>query len=133
MARARTRDQSPTQRQLRVGELLRHALANTLFRGEVHDSRLDGTPVTVSEVRMSPDLRHATAFVTPLGGSGGNDIIDALKDNSAYIRGQVSSQVNLKFSPRISFELATSFEHAAKIDGLLKGSISASSDDSGGE
>lgn len=120
MARARTSGRPPSQRQLRVGELLRHALAEILSRGEVHDPRLAKTPITVTEVRTSPDLRHATAFIAPLGGQGGPEILDALRHNAAYLRGQVSRQVALKFSPRISFELDTSFDYAERIDGLLK-------------
>lgn len=127
MARSSARAGSPTQRQLRVGELLRHALADILFRGDVHDARLAGTPVTVVEVRVSTDLRQATAFVTPLGGEGGDEILEALKDNAAYLRGQVSRQVTLKFSPRLSFELDTSFDRAAKIDRLLRGADSGAS------
>ncbi len=127
MARSSTRGGSPTQRQLRVGELLRHALADILFRGDIHDERLAGAPATVTEVRVSPDLRHAKAFVMPLGGEGSHEILEALEDSATYLRGQISRQVTLKFSPRLSFELDTSFDHAAKIDGLLRGTDSGAS------
>lgn len=120
MVRARTSSRSPSQRQLRVGELLRHALSDILSRGDVHDPQLAKTPVTVTEVRTSPDLRHGTAFVAPLGGQGGDEILDALRRNAAYLRGQVSRQVKLKFSPELSFELDKSFDHAARIGELLR-------------
>ncbi|HIF10737.1 MAG TPA: 30S ribosome-binding factor RbfA [Sneathiellales bacterium] len=118
--RGRGQKKEQTQRQLRVGEMLRHTLAGILARGDVSDPGLTATPITVTEVRASPDLRNATAFVTPLGGQGGDELIAALERNAAYLRGQVSRQVSLKFSPQLSFQLDHSFDYAAHIDGLLK-------------
>jgi len=120
MAKARSSGKGRTQRQLRVGELLRHALAEILSRGDVNDPVLNATPITVTEVRASPDLRQATAFVTPLGGQGGDEMIAALERNAAFLRGQVSRQVSLKFSPQLSFQLDQSFDYAARIELLLK-------------
>ena len=119
-SKARTSSKTQSQRQLRVGELLRHALADILARGDVRDPDLTATPITVTEVRASPDLRHATAFVAPLGGQGGEGMVKALARNAAYLRGQVSRQVSLKFSPQLSFQLDQSFDYAARIEVLLK-------------
>lgn len=100
----------PTQRQLRVGELIRRALSDVLIRGELHDPALDGVPITVSEVRVSPDLRSATAFVMPIGGERAEDVLAALTRARAEARRQVTRQVNLKFSPDIRFELDQTFD-----------------------
>src|SRR3954467_7143675 len=102
MSKHHQRDHSratPSQRSLRVGELIRHALAEMLTRGDVHDPVLEGHLITVPEVRMSPDLRLATIYVMPLGGKDVNEVIEALERNKRYLRGELSHRVNLKFAP----------------------------------
>ena len=111
---------APSQRQLRVGELIRHALAEILQRGDVHDPALEGTVVTVPEVRMSPDLKLATAFVMPLGGKGGDEIVAALDRNKRYLRGEVAHRVNLRFAPELRFRIDTSFAEGERVDALLR-------------
>jgi ribosome-binding factor A len=110
----------PSQRQLRVGELVRHALAEILQRGEVHDPDLEATVVTVPEVRMSPDLRLATAYVMPLGGKGTGTVLAALDRNRKYLRGEVAHRVNLRYAPELRFRLDTSFEEGERVDALLR-------------
>ncbi|MEZ5844752.1 MAG: 30S ribosome-binding factor RbfA [Hyphomicrobiaceae bacterium] len=109
----------PSQRQLRVGELIRHALAEMLARGEVHDDVLASHVVTISEVRMSPDLRLATIYVMPLGGVDVAPVLAALERNKRFIRREVAHAVNLKFAPDIRFREDESFEEASRIDRLL--------------
>ncbi|WP_188576361.1 30S ribosome-binding factor RbfA [Tistrella bauzanensis] len=111
----------PTQRQLRVGEQIRQVLAELLMRGETHDPELDGRPVTVSEVRMTPDLRTATAYVSPLGldSDGAQVVIKALARSAAQLQRGIGRQVSLKFTPRLLFRLDTGFDYAAHIDRLL--------------
>ncbi len=109
----------PSQRQLRVGELVRHALAEMLSRGEIHDDVLTGHVVTVPEVRMSPDLRLATVYVMPLGGKDVAKVIEALERNKRYIRGEVAHAVNLKFAPDVRFMADETFDEADRIDQLL--------------
>src|ERR687896_1359758 len=89
-------DKAPSQRQLRVGELVRHALADMLTRGEVHDPTIEGHMITVPEVRMSPDLRLATVYVMPLGGRDTNAVVEALERNKKFLRGEIARRVNLK-------------------------------------
>lgn len=112
----------PSQRQLRVGEELRHALAWILERGELRDPALATTPVTVTEVRVSPDLKNATCFVTPLGGGDAEavkTVVDALGRARKFLRHAVVSKVNLKYAPQLHFEHDTSFDFAGHIDTLL--------------
>src|SRR3954466_5728260 len=87
----------PSQRQLRVGELVRHALSEMLSRGEVHDPVIEAHMITVPEVRMTADLRLATIYVMPLGGKDVNEVIAALNDNKKFLRGEIAQRVNLKF------------------------------------
>ncbi len=119
MARPATA-KGPSQRQLRVGELVRHALADILQRGEVHDPELEGVVVTVPEVRMSPDLRLATVYVMPLGGTGGAAIVAACDRNRKYLRGEVAHRVNLRYAPVLRFRLDTSFAEGERVDALLR-------------
>ena len=119
MARAATA-KAPSQRQLRVGELVRHSLADILQRGDIHDPALEGTVVTVPEVRMSPDLRLATVYVMPLGGKGGDEIVAAFDRNKRYLRGEVARRVNLRYAPELRFRLDTSFEEGERVDALLR-------------
>jgi ribosome-binding factor A len=109
----------PSQRQLRVGELIRHALAEVFTREEMHEAVLSPEALTVSEVRMSPDLRLATVFVLPLGGKEVAQILAALEANRRYLRGVVARAVNLKFAPEVRFRADESFEQARRIDRLL--------------
>ncbi len=110
----------PSQRQLRVGELIRHALAEILQRGEVHDPALEGMVVTVPEVRMSPDLHLATVFVMPLGGKGGEEAVATLDRNKRYLRGEIARRVNLRHAPDLRFRIDTSFTEGDRIDVLLR-------------
>ncbi len=117
----RTRSQAPqSQRQLRVGEMLRHALSAILNRGELRDPELAGKSVTVTEVRLSPDLRNATVFVQPLGGADAEKIVAALGRAAPFLRRQIAAEVELRHVPAFSFIPDTSFEHAARIDALLR-------------
>jgi ribosome-binding factor A len=109
----------PSQRQLRVAELIRHALAELLTRGEIHDEVLAAYALTIPEVRMSPDLRLATIFVMPLGGKDVGSVLTALENNKRYIRGEVARAVNLKFAPDVRFLADESFDEALRIDRLL--------------
>src|SRR6202023_1470288 len=95
----------PSQRQLRVGEAVRHALAEVLPHGEVHDPVLEGHMVTVPEVSMSPDLKLATIYVMPLGGRDEKAVLEALERNKRYLRGEIAHRVNLKFAPDIRFRI----------------------------
>jgi len=109
----------PSQRMLRVAELIRHSMAELLARGDVLDPVLEAHVVTVPRVRMSPDLKLATIFVMPLGGENGAEVIAALERNKKFLRGEVSRKINLKFAPELRFRMDESFDNAAKIDALL--------------
>jgi len=117
---ARHEGKAASQRQLRVGELVRHALSDILLRGEVHDSALEGTVVTIPEVRMSPDLKVATVFVMPLGGKDGAAIVAAFERHRKFLRGDVAHRVNLRYAPDLRFRLDTSFDEGDRIDALLR-------------
>jgi ribosome-binding factor A len=120
MAQRRSeKNAGPSQRQLRVGELIRHALAEMLARGEIHDEVLASHVVTIPEVRMSPDLRLATIYVLPLGGGDVPAVLTALERNKRFIRGEVAQAVNLKFAPEIRFLADETFDEADRIDRLL--------------
>lgn len=110
----------PSQRQLRVGELIRHALAEMLARGDIHDDVLASHVVTVPEVRLSPDLKLATAYIMPLGGADVAPVLKALEANKRYIRGEIAHSVNLKYAPDIRFRQDESFAEAERIDALLE-------------
>lgn len=111
----------PGQRQLRVGEALRHALAELLTRGDFRDPVLREVPITVTEVRTSPDLKHATAFVTRLGGGAMDEVLAALARAQPYLKTQLARKVPLRFTPELAFEADETFEHAARIARLLHG------------
>lgn len=110
---------APTQRMLRVGEMIRHKLAEMLTRGDVHDDVLASHVVTVPEVRMSPDLKLATVYVMALGDKDTDKVIAALERNKRYLRGEVSHAVNLKFAPDLRFRRDETFDEAGRIDALL--------------
>ncbi|MGP1353525.1 MAG: 30S ribosome-binding factor RbfA [Parasphingopyxis sp.] len=107
-------------RLLRVGERVRHVLSEILSRGDVHDEVLSTHLVSVTEVRMSPDLRHATVFVKPLLGGDEEEVLAALKRNVRYLRGEVASRVNTKYAANLKFLLDESFDEGGKIDRLLR-------------
>ena len=109
----------PSQRMLRVGELVRHKLADMLSRGDIHDDVLQSHVITIPEVRMSPDLKLATAYVMPLGGNEIKPVLAALERNKRFIRGEIAHTVNLKFAPDIRFREDETFEEATRIDRLL--------------
>ena len=108
-----------SQRQLRVGELVRHKLAEMLTRGEIHDEVIAAHVITIPEVRMAPDLRLATVYVMPLGGADAAAVISALERNKGFIRGEIARTVNLKFAPDIRFREDQSFAEAGRIEQLL--------------
>ncbi len=138
MARYQHRDQSAggSQRQLRVGELIRHELADMFSRGEVHDPVIEAHMIAVPEVRMSADLRLATIYVMPLGGRDEQAVLDALERNKRYLRGEIARRVNLKFAPEIRFRIDERFGEAERIEKLLRTSAvrrDLSAKDLGGE
>ena len=120
MRNERHRPSGPTQRMLRVGELVRHALAGLFARGEIEDDALAGVTLTVPEVRMSPDLKLASAYVMPLGGERAAEIVAALNRHQRFIRGRVAPEIDLKFAPEIRFFVDETFEQFGKIDALLR-------------
>jgi len=122
MARYQHRDQSigGSQRQLRVGESIRHELADMFSRGDVHDPVIEKHMITVPEVRMSVDLRLATIYIIPLGGRDVTEVLDALERNKRYVRGEISRRVNLKFAPEIRFRIDERFDEAERIEKLLR-------------
>lgn len=116
---ARDKGRGPSQRQLKVGELIRHALAEILNRGEISDEVLSRHSLTVPEVRMTPDLKLATAYVMPLGGGEAEEVVAHLEQHKRFLRGQLARRVNLKFMPELRFKVDVSFETFARIDALL--------------
>lgn len=110
----------PSQRMLRVGELVRHALAAIFARGDVEDDALRGSVITVPEVRMTPDLKIANAYIMPLGGLHAEEIVAALNRHRKFIRGRVAPQINMKFAPEMRFYVDDTFEEAGRIDSLLR-------------
>jgi ribosome-binding factor A len=109
----------PSQRQLRAGELIRHALVDILQREDLRDPDLEGVIVTVSEVRTSPDMKHATAFVAPLGGGDGAKTAKALQRCAGFLRGCLGRQIELRFTPELHFEPDLSFDEATRMNALL--------------
>ncbi|MFT5539706.1 MAG: ribosome-binding factor A [Alphaproteobacteria bacterium] len=114
-----SRSSTPSQRQYRVGEELRHALARILEHAHFRDPDLSGVSITVSEVRISPDLRNATAFITPLGGDEMPAVVAALNRAAGYFRGEIAREIRLRHIPKIDFEADTSFAYSSHIDALL--------------
>jgi ribosome-binding factor A len=109
-----------SQRQLRVAETVRHAVAEILAQGSAHDPDLDGHIITVPEVRMSPDLKLATIYVMPLGGRDTETVVAALERNKKFLRGELARRVNLKFAPDIRFRVDERFDEAERIEKLLR-------------
>lgn len=112
-------DHGPSQRQLRVGEIIRHAIADILTRGQMADPDLDGVVITVPEVRMSPDLKNATALVMPLGGRDTKKVMVALERSRKWFRGQIARRVDLKFAPDVRFLLDTRFDDDDQVTAML--------------
>lgn len=109
----------PSQRQLRVGELIRHKLSDMLSRGDIHDDVIAQHVIAVPEVRMSPDLKLATVFIKPLGSKDVKPVLSALDRNKRFIRGEVAEAINLKYAPDLRFRDDESFEEGSRIDELL--------------
>ena len=116
---ARDKGRAPSQRQLKVGELIRHAMAEIFSRGDVMDEVIARHSLTVPEVRMSPDLKIATCFVMPLGGGEAEDVVAHLEKHKRFLRGELGHRVSLKYMPELRFKVDTSFQTSARIDELL--------------
>jgi ribosome-binding factor A len=114
------RDAGPSQRQLRVGEMLRHALSEILYRNEIRDPDLDGVSVTITQVKPSPDMRYATVYCEPLGGQNARQIVAALNRHKGFLRGEMGHRISIKFTPELRFVEDESFAEAQKIEDILK-------------
>ncbi len=119
MSKRFTSSKGPTQRQLRAGELIRHALVEILQREGFREPALSGVSVTVSEVRVSPDLKNASVFAAPLGGAHQEEVIDALNHAAPHIRGLLGKKIDMKFTPALKFLSDDTFAEAQRIDALL--------------
>ncbi len=117
---SRKEGRRPSQRPLRVGEEVRHALVQLLAADEIRDPDLQGAMLTVTEVRMSPDLRNATIFFTPLGGDRAPEVLKALKRAGPFIRGRIAQAIQMRVAPQLWFELDKSFDAAGRIEAVLK-------------
>jgi len=111
--------QGPTQRQLRAGELMRHALVEILREEDFSDAALIGVSVTVTEVRMSPDLRHGTVFIEPLGGAHAAEVVEALNRHAKFLRGRLGRSIDMKFTPDLKFLHDETFDEAQRMDRLF--------------
>lgn len=107
-------------RVLKVGERVRHILSELLARGEVHDDVVSASHISVTEVRMSPDLRNATAYIKPLLGAGEDEVVHALRQNTAFLQREVAQRLGLKFAPKLRFRKDESFAEADRIEALLR-------------
>ncbi len=113
-------DKGPSQRQLRVGEEIRHVLSDILSHGHLRDPVLTGVSITVTEVSVGPDLRNATAFCIPLGGRNATAVVEALNRHKGFLRGELGHALSLRYTPRINFAVDTSFDRGAVMDALLR-------------
>ena len=122
MAHQKHRDQSlgGSQRQLRVGEMLRHALADVLRENDIRDPDLDGVSVTITQIKPSPDMRYATVYCEPLGGGNAKEIVAALNRHKGFLRGEMGHRIAMKFTPDLRFVEDESFAEAQKIENILK-------------
>ncbi len=120
MASRKQPSKTASKRQLRVGEQLRHILAEVLAEGNIHDPDVAGSSVTVTEVQPSPDMRNATAYVIPLGGENEEAIIAGLNRSAGFIQGEMGRQLSMKFTPRLTFRKDESFDYSSHIDSLLR-------------
>ena len=118
--RGDTAQNGPTQRQLRVGEMLRHALAEVLRENDIRDPDLDGVSVTITQIKPSPDMRYATVYCEPLGGGNAKQIIGALNRHKGFLRGEMGHRITMKFTPDLRFVEDESFAEAQKIEDILK-------------
>ena len=116
---SRSRGKAPSQRQLRVGEEIRHSLARILMEEDLHQPELAELTITVTEVRMSPDLKNATVFVTPLGGAALAETVAALNRAAGFIRARLSPELRLRYLPRVQFAADRSFDNAMRLQGVL--------------
>ena len=128
--------QGPSQRQLRVGEMLRHALAEILRENDIRDPELDGVSVTITQVKPSPDMRYATVYCEPLGGGNAQTVIAALNRHKGFVRGEMGHKIAMKFTPELRFVEDESFAEAQKIETILKSDrvsrdLAATHDDDG--
>src|SRR5580692_3320812 len=114
------RDMGPSQRQLRVGEVLRHALAEILHNNDIRDPDLDGVSVTITQIKPSPDMRYATVYCEPLGGKHAKEIVAALNRHKGFLRGEMGRLITMKFTPELRFVEDESFAEAEKIETILK-------------
>ncbi len=119
MTRRFTSDRGPSQRQLRAGELIRHALVDVIAREDLRDPALAGVSVTISEVRATPDLRHATVFCAPLGGGDADAVAKALNRCAPFLRGRLGREIELKFTPSLTFQPDNSYDAAEALDRLM--------------
>ena len=119
-AKSATKPLGPSQRQLRIGELIRKSLSEVFTRSDIRDDDLVGTFITVSEVRVSPDARNATAYVMPLGGKNQEVVVEALRRHSRFIRGEMARMIELKYVPELRFETDPSFDASERIDQVLR-------------
>lgn len=119
MSNRTSHSKGPSQRQLRAGEIVRHALVEILQREDLREPTLSGVSITVSEVRTAPDLKQATVYCTPLGGAHGGEIIAALNRASPHLRGLLGKRIDMKFTPALKFALDETFEEARRIDEIL--------------
>ena len=119
MLRGKAPKEAYSQRQLKVGEIIKKLLSDFLCRDTIHDEDLQSVSITITQVTMSPDLKQATAYIMPLGGNRTIDIVNALNKNSKYIRGRISPKLSLKFTPSIVYKKDETFDYALKIDHLL--------------
>ncbi|MFN9499435.1 MAG: 30S ribosome-binding factor RbfA [Erythrobacteraceae bacterium] len=120
MAKAPHTPEQQSVRVLKVGERVRHILSELLARGEVHDDIVSATAISVTEVRMTPDLRNATAYIKPLLGAGDDDVVHALRQNTAFLQREVAQRLGLKFAPKLRFRKDESFAEADRIEALLR-------------
>ena len=120
MAKAPFTTEQQSVRVLKVGERVRHILSELLARGEVHDDVVRAAHISVTEVRMTPDLRHATAYVKPLLGASDEEVVKALRQNTAFLQREVAQRLGLKFAPKLKFRKDESFAEADRIEALLR-------------
>jgi ribosome-binding factor A len=120
MAKAPFTTEQQSVRVLKVGERVRHILSELLARGDVHDDVVRAAHISVTEVRMTPDLRHATAYVKPLMGAGEDEVVHALRQNTAFLQREVAQRLGLKFAPKLRFRKDESFAEADRIESLLR-------------
>lgn len=116
----RAKTSAPSQRMLRVGELVRHEVSALLSRGEIIDDLIESVTITVPEVRMTPDLRIANVYVMPLGGENAEDVVKALNRHARFIRGRVTPALELKYAPEFRFHVDKTFDEYGRIDALLR-------------